>query len=174
MFQLSKKEHRKCCLSSEGARHYVLHTLFRNSLYMFRIARVVCSAYARHVFRDTFIFERSFKNTYNFLSRILSQVVALYRGLNRKLVFDSQVHIHWPGDKPASDIPYCGFTGKAEHCQQTDGIYHTLAFNTSDVGFMSAINVCMCGLVLLIFRGQMLFVVLYQTIWLLKRLIDNV
>ncbi|KAI1295476.1 Atrial natriuretic peptide receptor 1 [Halotydeus destructor] len=48
-------------------------------------------------------------------------VVALYRGLDHRLLFDPMVQIHWPNGNVPLDVPRCGFTGEAIECQRPDG-----------------------------------------------------
>ncbi|RWS28371.1 atrial natriuretic peptide receptor 1-like protein, partial [Leptotrombidium deliense] len=55
-------------------------------------------------------------------------VVATYKGLIDSLRFIPGTAIHWPspGNKPPLDVPKCGFTGDAPHCQKQKPILSSL------------------------------------------------
>lgn len=49
--------------------------------------------------------------------------VATYWGAKRLYEKIGDNYIHWPGgrENPPPDVPYCGFTGEARHCQVPEG-----------------------------------------------------
>lgn len=71
-------------------------------------------------------FQHGSPSTFNLVIFLLlaTQVVALYQGLSRSLVFEASTRIHWPNNanRPPLDVPFCGFTGDEPHCKQASGI----------------------------------------------------